>query len=1222
MKAKKAQDALLIFKDLLDTELLDQVEKSEVPDGKPQPMLSLKYSCFKNIGAIEASLENYEEAIDNYWEAANLDDTDVTLWYRIGCLAMTISNLELACSAFKQGLKCNPNHWPCLDNIISVLYAVPDYMNCLLFISMALERDPTYVKGLAFREKIFKEIPYFEESYKMYNVEWALDPPMDSDYDKILGEKLILEAKGIAEKWAESCKSEFIHKPLPVLHLNKPLAKSTWLELGDSLIAMHKWMSDNCCNFVSRVVLEFQKPIEDESRLSSTGDNNVEDPEDYAEADISEAGSVNRKLDLETLENDVKMETDIEEMDVTENSDDQRVPSADFETGIRLDLEEDVKSGSSDIQIIEDEDPFKIPNVETPRTEKNIDDRRDKNNEDHLDYPEAMVVADDEEAVKSPTEKITSEASNCEKSNEENTDKSNQGSSDKNIEKLNEKSNERTDVKEESQKVKKRRRSSLCFLQQWAWSSSSMRRSARVRGSNRREAERDDVQLEETLRRMFPSTLLPDGVKLTKEDPFKNIDDSMDTMDVYQLFANREKNGTLREGSKSTESSKPSSPEVADLPMYFGTEAEKADVDEFINEHSGKSNLMIIIAKYTEFLSIKWNHDWPKDMGTIYLQAYTYTREHIPHHSPFGFDEDCRILKYDAEMTLLFGELHTDRWMDAKPDAIPTSRLDKVGTGMPSEELGHIIFASVRDDLFSEENMTYLLRVLWLKANIFHCQGDTDVVIETLESLLCHMDEFKKHQTLVPSVRLPNCKYNSRINVPIIEKMLTAIRRGQRLAEVQRLHDEKKYAELAATLQDTFKFAKQQQKLVPHIKVTTERIDQLSMLLDSLWRLEHYEECYVWSEACLNESWQNYLNVNEDGEQKKWAASVLKCLEKLEACVNEVSTFVVRYLPETRLARLVQNLVQMVCHQLDVTETAVEMPLETVLPWILLHYVLQYEEDKGRAKSPSQKTKEQNSDEEDEDEDIPTSIMILLTAHEFLGRHSWCCINEAKLLLFTMKLVIPRLRTPQFASVRDKLSKYIEQIFFCLYGHPNKDKRTKPKYLEDHRVPQIELTWEGGQLLFDFYRPDQLPEFDTPRAASINAETHSLFKKVISLVPDEHDPSSKIDEVTAYIVGDRDVMPTVKKPLPYQVSSIYALLGDYLFKYNQYANSTCYFLMDLCLHPEAFNSWATLAMVMGTEFGTALTSCKPLPLVHLPCLQNNIQNFILFGHELFSRFIA
>lgn len=51
---------------------------------------------------------------------------------------------------------------------------------------------------------------------------------------------------------------------------------------------------------------------------------------------------------------------------------------------------------------------------------------------------------------------------------------------------------------------------------------------------------------------------------------------------------------------------------------------------------------------------------------------------------------------------------------------------------MPAEELGHIIFASVRQDL-NEENLNTLLRILWLKSNIFLCQGDIDIVIETLE---------------------------------------------------------------------------------------------------------------------------------------------------------------------------------------------------------------------------------------------------------------------------------------------------------------------------------------------------------------------------------------------------------------------------------------------------------------------------------------------------------
>ena len=93
----------------------------------------------------------------------------------------------------------------------------------------------------------------------------------------------------------------------------------------------------------------------------------------------------------------------------------------------------------------------------------------------------------------------------------------------------------------------------------------------------------------------------------------------------------------------------------------------------FINEHSGKSNLMIILARYTEFLCSKWNQEWPNGMSEVYLQAYTFMREHIPHPSPFEEDVKDDILKLDAEMTLLFGELHTDRWLSNKPDILPSS---------------------------------------------------------------------------------------------------------------------------------------------------------------------------------------------------------------------------------------------------------------------------------------------------------------------------------------------------------------------------------------------------------------------------------------------------------------------------------------------------------------------------------------------------------------------
>lgn len=56
-----------------------------------------------------------------------LDSTDVNLWYKIGHVALRLIRLPLARHAFEEGLRCNPDHWPCLDNLITVLYSLGDY---------------------------------------------------------------------------------------------------------------------------------------------------------------------------------------------------------------------------------------------------------------------------------------------------------------------------------------------------------------------------------------------------------------------------------------------------------------------------------------------------------------------------------------------------------------------------------------------------------------------------------------------------------------------------------------------------------------------------------------------------------------------------------------------------------------------------------------------------------------------------------------------------------------------------------------------------------------------------------------------------------------------------------------------------------------------------------------------------------------------------------------
>lgn len=60
-------------------------------------------------------------------QAVMLDSTDVNLWYKIGRVAIKLIRLPLARHAFEEGLRCNPDHWPCLDNLITILYTLSDY---------------------------------------------------------------------------------------------------------------------------------------------------------------------------------------------------------------------------------------------------------------------------------------------------------------------------------------------------------------------------------------------------------------------------------------------------------------------------------------------------------------------------------------------------------------------------------------------------------------------------------------------------------------------------------------------------------------------------------------------------------------------------------------------------------------------------------------------------------------------------------------------------------------------------------------------------------------------------------------------------------------------------------------------------------------------------------------------------------------------------------------
>lgn len=188
-------------------------------------------------------------------------------------------------------------------------------------------------------------------------------------------------------------------------------------------------------------------------------------------------------------------------------------------------------------------------------------------------------------------------------------------------------------------------------------------------------------------------------------------------------------------------------------------------------------------------------------------------------------------------------------------------------------------------------------------------------------------------------------------------------------------------------------------------------------------------------------------------------------------------------------ARLIQSIVRIVSNQLDAPQEKNNNPTHPIdikTPWIILHHVLQREEDmqpnsKRKLSNDSNESNEKDTVEEEAvdvtEDTIPKSIAIFFTAHEYLGSRSWCTRDKGQLLLYVMEMIVPRLRTPALEAFRDIIAEYLEQVTYCLYGYPA--KRARLKHIEEHDAQNVDLEWNQAIQLYDLYRPDDLPEFDS-----------------------------------------------------------------------------------------------------------------------------------------------
>ncbi|GCC34948.1 hypothetical protein chiPu_0013425 [Chiloscyllium punctatum] len=284
-------------------------------------------------------------------------------------------------------------------------------------------------------------------------------------------------------------------------------------------------------------------------------------------------------------------------------------------------------------------------------------------------------------------------------------------------------------------------------------------------------------------------------------------------------------------------------------------------------------------------------------------------------------------------------------------------------------------------------------------------------------------------------------------------------------------------------------------------------------------------------------------------------------------------------------------LLQIIDCSMGVPEDSKEPTVSSVLPWITLYRIIKHEEEEFDT------LRRQHCKSEDSDPEtpmLPSSLMLLNTAHEYLGRRSWCCNSDGALLKFYVRVLQKELsasRPEDAHPFKEELETALEQCFYCLYAYPS--KKSKARYLEEHSAQQVELGWNDAEFMFDYFKPKNCPEFDSYKTSTVSADLANLLKKIAAIDRDEDNLPLSIESVTAYIEGSVDTVPAlpegVDSELPL-VNELYYLLADYHFKNKEQAKAIKFYMHDICVCPARFDSWAGMALARASRIQDKLNS--------------------------------
>ncbi|KAL8594874.1 hypothetical protein ACOMHN_016115 [Nucella lapillus] len=643
-------------------------------------------------------------------------------------------------------------------------------------------------------------------------------------------------------------------------------------------------------------------------------------------------------------------------------------------------------------------------------------------------------------------------------------------------------------------------------------------------------------------------------------------------------------------------------------------ETEREEVRIYLKECVRRQGVVGLMYKYLVHLSAKDTRLWPAGLSDLYLKVYERARDHLTFPSLYWCVSDVAVsftsmdfpeVCYTelARMALVWSELVLDGFLMKRADTVispVTAQRQGGGESGPSdsglftdphaeEDLLYLtgMVESGLVDLFGEQQTQFAIRVYWMKGRLALAENQMDTALETLD----WVGDYLREENGVTKVFLPNCQVDRTVSLEEVKRQQESLKRCQSLEECQRLCDQGQYQQVVESLTATC--------LLPHAThrvfkpALPERHSQLELLQDALYQQEDWGHCLLWGEVVMDEALHHYRRAPTLATRDSWALTLVHLLEGLQRVLDREAN-AMQLLPMRSLARLTQNLIRIIEVNHDVSEAVTEMPIASVLPWMLLYKIIRQEEDKNKVESV--KMTEGEGEEEGEggsspsfpNPTTPSSIMLLSVAHEYLGRNAWCTRECGIFLQFCMDSLAMELPKAH-PSVKDDLKTAFEQCVFCLYSHPNKKGRAR--HLVDHNAPCIELMWEHCEAVFEYFKPKTLPEFDSYKTSTVSGELHNLLRRIYALIPDTEDLSHQVTQVNNYIEGNNSTAPNFSSSCII-LKGLYYLLADYYFKNKEQTKAIRFYTYDVCFNSERFDSWAGLALAKMYQLEQKLNSME------------------------------